>query len=52
MFTGRLLGGTPAISWPAIKICPSLGFSNPASMRIIVVLPQPEGPSSAKNSRV
>ena len=29
---------------------PSLGVSKPASMRSSVVLPQPDGPSSAKNS--
>ena len=51
MFTARLLGGIGAMSCPASRICPSVGFSNPASIRIIVVLPQPDGPSSAKNSR-
>ena len=30
---------------------PSVGVSKPASMRSSVVLPQPDGPSSAKNSR-
>ncbi len=29
---------------------PSVGSSNPASMRSVVVLPQPDGPSSEKNS--
>ena len=29
---------------------PPLGVSKPASMRSSVVLPQPDGPSSAKNS--
>src|SRR6056297_1474860 len=50
MFTARLLGGMGAISCPPRRIVPSVGVSNPASIRIIVVLPQPEGPSSAKNS--
>ena len=50
MLTGRLLGGTPAMSSPSIRISPSLGVSSPASMRSSVVLPQPDGPSSAKNS--
>jgi hypothetical protein len=29
---------------------PSVGCSNPATSRRVVVLPQPEGPSRAKNS--
>src|SRR5262247_3433447 len=50
MLTGRLSGSTPAIGWPSIMISPSVGTSNPASIRSSVVLPQPDGPSSAKNS--
>ena len=50
MFTARLLGGKGAMSCPPRRILPSVGASNPASIRIIVVLPQPEGPSRAKNS--
>ena len=50
MFTARLFGGTPPMSTPSMTICPSLGASNPASIRISVVLPQPDGPRSAKNS--
>src|SRR3546814_14375118 len=50
MFTGRLFGGMPAISCPSMRIWPSLGSSKPAIMRSSVVLPQPEGPSSTKNS--
>ena len=50
MFTARLLGGISAMSWPSIRTWPSLGTSRPASMRSNVVLPQPDGPSSAKNS--
>src|SRR4029079_16006459 len=34
----------------SIKISPLLMFSRPATMRIVDVLPQPEGPSSATNS--
>ena len=30
-------------------ICPLVGSSKPASMRKVVVLPQPEGPSREKN---
>ena len=51
MFTARRLGGTGAMSAPSSRIVPSVGASKPASMRIRVVLPQPEGPSRAKNSR-
>src|SRR5215212_3381889 len=29
--------------------CPAVGVSRPATMRSVVVLPQPEGPSRAKN---
>ncbi len=50
MFTARLFGGTGPMSCPASSIRPEVGFSNPASIRIIVVLPQPDGPSKAKNS--
>ena len=51
MLTGRRCGGTPAMSSPSSRMRPSLGVSKPASMRSSVVLPQPDGPSSAKNSR-
>ncbi len=51
MLTGRFQGGTAAMSWPSIRMRPAVGCSKPASMRSSVVLPQPEGPSSAKNSR-
>ena len=44
-------GGTPARSLPASGDAPAVGSSKPASMRISVVLPQPDGPSSEKNSR-
>ena len=50
MLTGRRLGGTPAMSSPSIRIRPALAVSKPASRRSSVVLPQPDGPSSAKNS--
>ncbi len=29
-----------------MRIAPALGFSSPATARSVVVLPQPEGPSS------
>ena len=50
MFTGRWLGGVNAMSWPSMTISPALGRSRPASILSSVVLPQPEGPSRAKNS--
>src|SRR5690349_23918590 len=37
------------MSWPASVIVPEVGVSRPATIRRVVVLPQPEGPSSAKN---
>src|SRR3546814_891524 len=40
------------MSSPSSRMAPSLGVSKPASMRSSVVLPQPEGPSSEKNSRL
>src|SRR5690606_30402897 len=51
MLVSRLFGGIGAWSTPSSRIVPSFGVSKPASIRIRVVLPQPEGPSSAKNSR-
>src|SRR4051812_31397446 len=50
MFTSRLLGGTLVTSWPCNHTLPRVGSSNPAIMRMVVVLPQPEGPRSEKNS--
>ena len=38
------------MSQPSSRIRPSSGVSKPASIRSSVVLPQPDGPSSAKNS--
>src|SRR6266702_2746166 len=32
-----------------MRIVPEVGVSRPATIRRVVVLPQPEGPSSAKN---
>ena len=50
MFTSRLFGGTPTTSSPRSRMRPSSGSSKPATMRIVVVLPQPDGPSSVMNS--
>src|SRR5580658_6903506 len=38
------------MSSPPRKILPLEGCSKPPTMRSVVVLPQPDGPSSAKNS--
>ena len=46
----RLLGGMPVMSLPSTTIRPSSGRSKPATRRSAVVLPQPEGPSSERNS--
>src|SRR6478609_714601 len=37
------------MSLPASVIEPEVGVSRPATIRSVVVLPQPDGPSSAKN---
>ena len=50
VFTGRWKAGVCPMGLPWMKISPSVGSSNPAIMRRLVVLPQPEGPSSEKNS--
>ena len=46
----RLCTGRVAASRPSIEILPEVGVSKPASIRNVVVLPQPLGPSSEKNS--
>src|SRR5262245_13520584 len=38
------------ISTPSSRMVPSVGCSNPAISRSVVVFPQPEGPSKEKNS--
>ena len=50
MLTGRFSGATPAMSAPSIRIEPDSFCSNPPINRSVVVLPQPDGPSSEKNS--
>src|ERR1041384_808458 len=50
MLVGRLLGGVNAMSSPPMMIWPEVGVSRPEIMRRSVVLPQPDGPRSAKNS--
>ena len=50
MPTSRRYGGTRRISCPAISIEPSSWVTNPAIIRRVVVLPEPDGPSSVMNS--
>ena len=45
-----LAGGLLADLLAVDQISPEVGSSSPAIMRSVVVLPQPEGPSSMKNS--
>src|SRR5664279_5524630 len=37
------------MSWLPIQIWPMVGWSSPATILRVVVLPQPDGPSRAKN---
>ena len=48
--TGRLAGSTPFSTCPSRLIVPELGSSWPPIMRSVVVLPQPDGPSSVTYS--
>src|SRR5919112_120467 len=46
----RLFGGTPVRSRSSMKIPPSSTGSSPASIRRVVDLPQPDGPTRTMNS--
>ena len=46
----RLLAGTRVMSWPPTATRPPSASSSPARIRSAVVLPQPDGPSSATSS--
>ena len=46
----RWLAASPVTSSSPNRIRPDDGFWNPAIMRSVVVLPQPEEPSSVRNS--
>ncbi len=50
MLTSRLFGGPAVTSLPCSHTVPVVGSSKPAIIRIVVVLPQPDGPSKEKNS--
>ena len=46
----RLFGGTLLIGVPLSRIWPWVAVSKPASIIKVVVLPDPDGPSSVRNS--
>jgi hypothetical protein len=50
MPTLRLFGDTRVTSAPWMAIVPEVGFSKPATIRNVVVLPQPLGPRNETNS--
>src|SRR3954467_15559555 len=50
MPTWRWFGGVLVTSAPLILIVPAVGVSKPATMRSVVVLPQPLGPRNEMNS--
>ena len=50
MPTLRWFGGLRVMSSPSTVILPAVGISNPAIMRRVVVLPQPDGPRNETNS--
>jgi hypothetical protein len=50
MLVGRRFAARCAMSRPSIFTVPEDRSSNPAMVRRSVVLPQPDGPSSEKNS--
>jgi hypothetical protein len=46
----RRCGGVRVMGEPSSRISPAVGDSNPASIIRQVVLPEPDGPSSERNS--
>ena len=46
----RLYGGRRDSGLPSSRISPKVGVSKPASIISVVVLPEPDGPSSVRNS--
>ena len=51
MLTSRSEAGAEVTSRPPMMMLPELTISSPAIRRSVVVLPQPEGPSSVTASR-
>jgi len=50
MPTSRLNGGAYVASCPSIQTSPPSGWINPATIIKSVVLPDPDGPRSVRNS--
>ena len=50
VFTSRLWGGRSFMRLPSSMTSPDVGVRNPPMIRSVVVLPQPDGPSSVTNS--
>ena len=46
----RSIGGRSLTTLSSIEISPEVMLSSPATMRRVVVLPQPDGPTSTTNS--
>src|SRR4051812_34096612 len=46
----RSIGARSLTTWSSIRMRPEVMLSSPATMRKVVVLPQPEGPTSTTNS--
>src|SRR3954447_9115927 len=46
----RWYGGRAVMGEPSMRMCPLEGCSNPAIMRRVVVLPEPDAPRSVRNS--
>src|SRR6185503_147179 len=51
MAMSRSMGARSLTTRPSMLISPEVMSSSPATMRSVVVLPQPEGPTSTTNSR-
>ena len=50
MPTLRLKGGSKVTGAPSMNTSPSVGTAKPATHASVVVLPDPDGPSSVRNS--
>src|SRR5262249_2105085 len=50
MAMSRSFGGTSLTFSPSMRMSPAVASSSPAIMRKVVLLPQPEGPTSTTNS--
>ena len=51
MAMSRSLGSRSLTTRPPMTMSPEVASSSPATMRIVVVFPHPEGPRSTRNSR-